>query len=558
MAGGARNAVGLVVAFALGALVAGLASTAVRDGGGPSAAAGPPEQMETAHGETRSENGGGTPSHPHGPGDDAPAGGRRTSGATAAAEALSRAVGEELTDDEIAFLRERLAEERVRRSAAVVRPEDDGIEILTRYLESRADVLPLLRDADALRAHVRTPEEATRQVPATGDRTSVDLSDDLDEVAVIEFGPGTFELQRGQGWNVLRKDVQALEIRGAGMDATRLVGPGWALLCADEDVSLRNLVIRDLTIDAATASQIVLDARGGVSAAIERVRFDGWQSAGHGSPLGVTGRALLLCRDCEFLGRGGGKVLSLRGSGLAAFERCLFSDVDVVFIGPGDRARPAIVQVTDCTFLSAPLADSRIQQGDTPGVELHVRGGTVLMGNASTPEDAQRERWGAKHAATVEGVAFKGAPAVFPLPEFLRAVQLANDRGMRDLVLVHVTSATRGIPAEIDFYEFQAGASPKRTTLLLTAQGLEVPPKPALRQSMGTRSFSREDLERLLPLTELLRRSPLDPNEEVRRVELTHTFTHPDGSKFMAAHVETADDRRFLLDASTGEDLSKR
>jgi hypothetical protein len=97
------------------------------------------------------------------------------------------ALGTEATDEELVFLREALGAERERRRRmaedaaerarlAPVRPEDDGLAVMSRYLESGGDVSEVVSSYAAMRAHVRAAPGPVRQIASDGERTAVDLT----------------------------------------------------------------------------------------------------------------------------------------------------------------------------------------------------------------------------------------------------------------------------------------------------------------------------------------------------------------------------------------------
>ncbi len=471
--------------------------------------------------------------------------------------------GTDLTAEEIEFLQRALAEERRRRRESVVTADDAGLEVVQRYMEHGADVSGLVSDYAAMRAHIRTAPGPVASIASTGDRTEVDLSEHMGKSGVIEFGPGTFVLKRGNGWNVPREDIESLEIRGAGMDETTLIGPGWAFLCCDEKASLHNLVIRDLTIDGAEMGQIVLDARGGIAAALERVRIRGWQVAGHAAPIGVSGSAYLAMQDCEIVGPGDGYALSFRGVGLAALERCLITDVDAVFIGPGGRDRAAVAHARDCRFENAKLADSRVARPDTGGVTMHVTGGKVAIGSAAMSEEERSERWGAKYAKSVEGVTFEDGTPGFSVQDALRVLALTATSGVQNVIGVDIHPGARDAPAEIDFYTLNATtAAVERITRIYDGTSLKTPKKATRRGKRGIRALEMSVYQSVRPLSELLARAQVPAGESVGWIQLrAGKRTLPDGTAETTVRcmVTTLDRRNAaMLDAITGELLTPR
>ncbi len=307
-----------------------------------------------------------------------------------------------LSGDELEFLRRALAAERVRRRGARIPQDLPGLDVVQRWIDG-ADVTDLVSDFAAMRAHVRTAPEPVAFVASTGGRTDVDLSDyAIGDSGVIEFGPGTFVLQtENDAWNETRGNTESLEIRGAGMDKTTLIAPMHAFLVVNKGGYLRNVVIRDLTIDA-DGEAIILSTGGGLAVALERVRLRGWKLAGHAAAIGVTGSGFLALRGCEIIGPGDGFALSLRGRTLATLDWCTIKDVEQVFVGWESPRAHGFAYARDCRFENAKLADSR-----ATGVEIHVSGGSVLLGSAGESEEARLERWGAKYAKSVEDLIFE-------------------------------------------------------------------------------------------------------------------------------------------------------
>ena len=468
--------------------------------------------------------------------------------------------GVEMSDDEAAFLRAALDAERKRREGAVIRPEDDGLKIMERYVTDGADVAALVADFDAMRAHIRVPAGPVRSIAASGDRTPVDLTKDLGDAQIVEFGPGTFVLGNGDGqWNVRRSDLAALEIRGAGMDRTKLIGPGWAFLCSGDKANVQNLVLRDLTIDGSEQGQIILDARGGISAALERVRLAGWQVAGHAAPLGVSGNAFLACRECEVAGPGAGYVLSLRGMALATFDACRFIDAESAFTGPGGTSRAAVVSVQGCTFDGARLADSRIRGDKMAGVQIDVRGGTVAFGASSLSDEKRRAQWGAQYAASVEGVTFTAAQPLFPFSEMVRAADLAAAGGLRDIVAIDAYPGARGAPVEFDFYLYDREKDTVvRKTRRLVGPLLEEVTKDPRRGMRGRSVRSAAEIDGLLPIPELLRRMDVAADESFTQIEI-RALSPSEGRQITWLVAQTPGGAApVVIDARTAEIVQRR
>ena len=173
---------------------------------------------------------------------------------TSRAPSAEAAVGDTPVFDtqaaEQAFVQKAIDAERARRKDAEIRASDSGLEVLRRFAHSGADVEPLLRDFERLRAHVRPRAGPAVRIEATGEITNVSLEAQAKGAAVVEFGPGTFRLGRaGSGWGRIRKKLESLEIRGAGRDETVLLADGRGLLQIYGVARVEHLLVRDLTFD---------------------------------------------------------------------------------------------------------------------------------------------------------------------------------------------------------------------------------------------------------------------------------------------------------------------
>jgi len=546
MASTKSNAVIVLVAFLLGALLSGLTVMSLGEGGPKDAGQTPPVPDAAAErAEIRR-----TPALPVGDG-----------GVNA------NALGGPASEEELEFLRTALGAERERRrkqaqDAALraretaVRPGDNGLEIMRRYLEFDADVSAVVADYASMRSHIRTAPGPLRRFAAEGEKTKVELSKIGDGFAVLEFGPGEFVLDStSTSWNVPRSPVESLEIRGAGMDRTRLVGPGWAFLCASEGGPIRNLLIRDLTIDGVTGDgQIVLDARDGISAALERVRIDGWVVAGHASAMGVSGNAFLACRDCEFNAPGDGWVLSLRGPALARFDRCRFVDARGVLIASPGKWRPAVVRLSDCTFDNTPLTDRKL------GALVEVTGGKVVMGATSWTEERRLAEFKGSFASSITGLTFTSIPPRFTMVDALRAMEFAASSGLGRVIRLDVRATPRDAPVRLDLYVpgGKVGATAVRHIRLYDKGALSESEEATTDGPRGVQSITAAEFERVLPLRDLFARARVAPDESVSSISLRAMNAAGGEQRTLMWLVELVGNGRVGLDAVTGKELYRR
>jgi RNA polymerase sigma-70 factor (ECF subfamily) len=312
----------------------------------------------------------------------------------------------QLTEEERRDIPEMVAQYRHRRERMRIDPGLGGVEVLQRAREFGLDPLSLIASYDAVRARVRVDGER-RSVDAPADGSPVDLSKWGAGVAILELGPGTFKLDpRSSEWLKVREGSRSLEIRGAGMDRTTIVYDqvGHFAFASDEG-RFENLVIRDLTLDGGERGDLIVDARGAVSVALENVRVAGWHGSGHGAAIGVSGNALLGARGCEFIGRGGGLfVLSVRGQSLAVFEKCLFVEPGECVVGNGTSLGTATgVRLIDCTFRNAAVVSRRMLKGSKPLFPVSVTGGGAMIGAPDITEEDRRKAFGAEWLAALEG-----------------------------------------------------------------------------------------------------------------------------------------------------------
>jgi len=460
------------------------------------------------------------------------------------------------TESEREWLREALVAERLRRENSLIRPEDGGTEILERWLRNGADVAQVLTDYATAAAHVREATASPHEIVSTGETTAADPPADA---TVLQFGAGRFTLgPQWRSWSNRRKDAESIEIRGAGADRTTIVANSDLLFCW-EAATLRHVRIRDLTIESVDS---LIDARGAVSVALEGVRIVGWQSGGHSSPIGVSGRAFLAFRDCEFVGGDGIGVVSLRGPGAVVFEKCTFLDVQSTVLGGGAASggRPSVVRFLDCRFENARVADSRIRQGRDVEVDLRVRGGSVSPLGAKATEDERRKTWGAEYAAEVSGVTFGASRPRFTVGDVLRALEFAAAAGIRDIVGFDVASSPRGTAPAVDIYFLDAKGAVTRTTRRLLPSGLGEPEES--RHGMrGFHTITPAELSAALPLAELIRRAGFEDGEGLTNAQYAvgqvQTAADTAPRTALLVQFESQDRRAPMLDARTGEPFGR-
>lgn len=414
------------------------------------------------------------------------------------------------TSEEMGFLRDALAAERVRRKAATLQPGDGGLETMDRVRKSGADATALLWDWTAVRSRIRTGEGEQRSIEAVGGDgpTPVNLAELAGKSAVIRFGPGTFRMERkGEAWNRVRAGVRSLEIRGAGMDATTLQMLELRdLLLVLDEANLENLVIADLTFDAGGGT--LLDVRGRVSVAIESVRFRNSQhSAGHAAPIGISGESFLGARGCEFLGPGDGFALSVRGPVLALFEECRFEGLEAAMVGT-EGADGSVVHLLDCTFEGSPAADSRMVRG--PGKRMafpvRVRGGRANYGPPEMSDEKRKERWGLPFVAEATGVTFGPSTPSCTLGLLLSVLDRIPLAAEETILGIRVLASGRSGPETLGLV-VRDRATNRERHLQCRADGAQVSDLP---RTMSRPSVpSPEQLLGALPLTEVIRASGL-------------------------------------------------
>lgn len=452
------------------------------------------------------------------------------------------------TDEERAWLRTALVEERERREKSAIRAEDTGADVLSRYLHVRADVEPVLATFEAARAHVLSPKAEPMRFPAPDAKGGADLSGAAG-ASIIEFGPGRFDLRGARGAFFDRQgSVDALEIRGAGKNETTLV------VGRDQEFRFgsdaKNVVFRDMTIDDPTADATPFNVRGTASFAFENVRVVGWSSAGHGAALGVGGQAFVACRDCDFQ-NSGSFALSVRGPCLAVFERCNFTDTYSAFIATGAASggRPSVVRVIDCTFLGTRLADSRSRPGVTDELDLRVRGGHVTFGSADMDDAARRKSWGAEFAASVEGVAFAPDPPRLTCGDLVRVLELATAQGWDPVVRADYVPVPRNAPPRIDLYVAAQNAVDRHLVDFVDGALREVADVKTARAGILVRS--RVNVVGVLPLRTVLGRQTDIATAAVTLISLEPPNANGSDGWTVWLYFGTSGRRGF--DAATGE-----
>jgi hypothetical protein len=484
----------------------------------------------------------------------------RQSPATVAGEEPLTAL--EPTPEEIEWLSKTLQKERVRREKARIRPGDTGLDILERVIEHGADVSDLVRDFDRFQSHVHAAKGRTVRVPPEGDVRAVHFDEIGGGAAVIEFGPGTFELDyKASRFHVQREDIRQLEIRGAGMDDTTIVSGGRDFITALKRIE--HLRIHDLTFDGGDRGSLLLDIRGKVAVILENVRFKAWASAGYGAPVGLSGGAYLGSRRCEWLGghrdREGYAGVAIRGTAIASLKGCVFADVGTVVMGGRGAALKSAVHLEGCLFENSSLADSRILHQDRPEFPISVRGGEVFY--------ESRERWGARFAAEVVGVTFHDRIPRCKLEDLLAAIRAVPLEDGRQVQGAQLLAARRTPPRELVVYiwnspEYMRQQSEKRKRVnwsVLVAIGasgqVKIEPEDRRRRPSGHNPGHM--IEGGRSIDDVVGRAHLDLSMEA--YGLVRSTFGPRERIVPAVHVLDARGLPFLiLDGVTGEVLYRR
>ncbi len=371
------------------------------------------------------------------------------------------------TEEEIAWLKARLKEERNRRAQAHVQPSDSGIDILRRAIDHGMDPWQLMADFERFSSHVRTGEGRRETYVASGEETTkVSLAKALKEgVCVIEFGPGIFDVT-GLHYLSRTKPIHSLEFIGAGMNKTTLNMARHEELLVTEELS--NLRFRDLTLDYGTECEL-LDVRDATAAILERVRIRNWGTgAGYSAAIGVAGMAYLGCTDCEFEhteGCGGGFAADFRGPGVAVFERCVFRDIRSTVLGD-QNAKGSQVLFNGCTFTDSALTDSRIGTRDgTSSLEIRVKSSSATYGGTEWTQEYRRERWGTQFAAEIRDTTIEPSQNSCTSADLVAALQLLD---LPSNEVVHHVSVMRFMEGEISALSLNAHVSGKRQTKTYT------------------------------------------------------------------------------------------
>ncbi len=220
-----------------------------------------------------------------------------------------------------------------------------GLQLLRDHFSGKRDARPLLK----------RPAELARMVERGRER--------------IVIGPG---VHRIESWASRAMTQGSLTIEGAGVEKTTLVATKRAIVQVIGHA--RGVVFSNLTFEGAVPGRErfdgnLLDVRGEAVALFENVRFRHWGTrAGYSAPVGVMGSALLVFRDCEFVGgyrrRHGGYALSIRGDTLAVFERCRFFDLDAIVAPYWKRDPPSsrtALRVHGCALINTALEHARTQ-----------------------------------------------------------------------------------------------------------------------------------------------------------------------------------------------------
>jgi hypothetical protein len=422
------------------------------------------------------------------------------------------------TADEVAWLRQMLQNERVRRESVRIRSDDSGLDILERVVQHGADVSELIRDFECFQGHVRRAQGKTVRVQAQGDVTTVNLEELAADAVLIEFGAGTFKLDRNaRQFHVPRGDIKQLEIRGAGMDRTTVVSGDRGLITALGRID--HLRIHSLTFDGGDRGDSLLDIRGNVAVVFENVRFRAWASGGYGAPVGLSGGAYLGCRNCEWLGgyRGlmGHTAVAVRGTAIASLKGCLFADIRVLGGGAGAAAKSS-VHIEDCVFENSNLVDNRFLHQGEPEFPISVRGGEVFY--------ESREKWGVQLAAEIVNVAFHEPIPRCRLRDLLRVARAYPLEGGQRLQGVQVVTALREPPREFLVYvwsssdfvrrQHEQGKQTRREVLVTIDASGQLKVEPVDRRRRLRNFDSGRVIEGGRSITDVIDRAGLDPSLE--------------------------------------------
>lgn len=456
------------------------------------------------------------------------------------------------TEEERAWLKEVLVKERERREAARIREGDTGVQILERVLDHGGDPSPLLASYEAFRAPIVESQESPLVLTEPRDGETVSFKQDGVDRVIIELGEGTHTLGKAdQFWRPVHRTDTVLPhvvIRGAGIDKTTLVaGHQWALLLVAGRVD--HLVIRDLTLDGGAAEGALLDIRGEAAVALENVRVKGWKRAGHAAAIGVSGRAYLGCKGCEFIGRGAqsGYGISLRGRSLVLCEDCLFSQIDdgaLIASGPDTEGGTALFR--NCTFETSRLSDRPF------GASVHVLGGSVQYGEASQTEEARRKAWGAEHVTELEGTVFEDAAPVCRLRDLIEVLERVTAPEDELVVGIALGSVAEGRPESFRIYALPKGARRTKTYVVRVDDNWSV--LTLLPRAGGIRMPPAEILARARPLAEVLREA--DIPHDMAQTSLSYSSRRTDADNGLTIVIGgRGQGGMWLLDAESAEVL---
>ncbi len=468
----------------------------------------------------------------------------------------------DVTGEEAEWVKNALTHERLRRENARILPEDTGLDIIERRLKWDAEVDELVSDFDRFAGHVQAAPGKVARFEATGDVTKVNLGELAPGVAVIEFGPGTFQLGRGsRDFHYARKDIRHLEIRGAGMDQTRVVLGSSDLLTAAARVE--HLRIHDLTLDGGKRGSMFLDVRGKVAAVFEKVRFKRWPSGGYSSAIGLSGGAYVGCRNCEFLGgygHGGTGVISFRGTGIASFDRCVFADIPTTVYGGNGAAPKSVVHFERCVWENTQLAHAGLLYQGTREFPITVRGGKVHYESAKA--------WGRQFAQSVEAVEFSARIPRCRLSDLLRivrGVKASLEEGQR-VQGVQLVAARPEPPREFIVYLWhssdyimrmhKAKRSVRIAPIYVTWEGSGVKIWPEDRRRRLPNYHPGSLMEGARDIEDVVARAGLDPSMEAYGIIQTSHSTRGAATPAVELRDERAR-RQVVLDAVTGEVRAK-
>jgi hypothetical protein len=305
------------------------------------------------------------------------------------------------------------------------------------------------------------------------------------------------------------------------------------------------LRIRDLTCEA---DDLLLQVRGQAAAVLENVRARGWPSSGHSAAIGVSGGAYLGCDGCEFLGgydRHANFAVSVRGDAVVTFRGCLFADLQAAIGGWSGASAKSVAHFDECTFENTRLADSRILHRDKPEFPITVRGGRASFDPV--------EEWGAKYAASVEGLHFEGRIPRCTVGDLLRVARTVPLRPGERLVAVQLHRIVREPPARFVAY-IQDGPGHGEPVLATLTDGRVdlVRDREAVRDVWRHMSPTAHGYQGL-PFAEILARSAVASDAEAYAIEEAvvegRPVVHVWGQRF---------DIPMSLDGRTGEPLRPR